>query len=178
MRYQDNIFIIILSLIFAFPLGLFLLWKNQKLKLFIKIILTLFIFSSFFIFNRVELYNRQNTENAFVSENMVHRIMRSTTRNELDPDNLGEDGDNVGKSHAENNESKNANRNSKDFDEGITVSDKDNSENLTKKSKTVYITPTGKKYHYSKSCGSGNYIAITLEEAEKKGYKPCKKCVK
>lgn len=43
----------------------------------------------------------------------------------------------------------------------------------------VYITPTGKKYHPSKSCpGLANakqIIPIEKAEAIARGYKPCKK---
>ena len=43
---------------------------------------------------------------------------------------------------------------------------------------TVYITKNGKKYHYSYTCGKGTYYECTYEEALKKGYEPCQKCVK
>lgn len=43
----------------------------------------------------------------------------------------------------------------------------------------VYVTKTGKKYHPTKTCpGLANakkIIPIERAEAEKKGYKPCKK---
>ena len=39
----------------------------------------------------------------------------------------------------------------------------------------VYITPTGKKYHYSKSCAGPNAIKKNLSEVKGK-YGPCKKC--
>lgn len=45
-------------------------------------------------------------------------------------------------------------------------------------SQTVYITPTGKRYHYSSSCNGGKYIASTLDQALASGLTPCKKCVK
>ncbi len=41
--------------------------------------------------------------------------------------------------------------------------------------KTVYVTPTGKKYHYSKSCAGKNATPKSLEDA-KRHYDPCKKC--
>ena len=44
-------------------------------------------------------------------------------------------------------------------------------------SRTVYITKTGKCYHYKNNCGNGTYTPIDLEVAIKK-YSPCKKCVK
>lgn len=42
-------------------------------------------------------------------------------------------------------------------------------------SRTVYITPTGKKYHYRKSCAGSNAIETT-ENTAKSSYDPCKKC--
>ncbi len=39
----------------------------------------------------------------------------------------------------------------------------------------VYITPTGKKYHYSKACAGRNAIKKNLSEV-KGSYGPCKKC--
>ena len=41
----------------------------------------------------------------------------------------------------------------------------------------VYITKTGKRYHYSNSCNGGTYYASTLEEALRQGLTPCQKCV-
>ena len=43
---------------------------------------------------------------------------------------------------------------------------------------TIYVTPTGEKYHYSGNCNGGTYIESTLEEALSRGLEPCKKCVK
>ncbi len=40
----------------------------------------------------------------------------------------------------------------------------------------VYITPTGKKYHYSKSCAGKNASETTKTKAEKTGLTGCKKC--
>lgn len=44
-------------------------------------------------------------------------------------------------------------------------------------SRTVYVTPTGKRYHYSSSCNGGSYSPSTLDEARARGLTPCKKCV-
>lgn len=51
----------------------------------------------------------------------------------------------------------------------------DNSPVTDGNSVTVYITPTGKKYHLSASCAGKNATATTKELAETK-YEPCKKC--
>lgn len=47
----------------------------------------------------------------------------------------------------------------------------------TDQSRTVYITKTGKKYHYDSSCNGGTYYASTLSEAKARGLTPCEKCV-
>lgn len=43
-------------------------------------------------------------------------------------------------------------------------------------STTVYITPTGKRYHYDNHCNDGNYSPTTLDKAESAGLTPCKRC--
>lgn len=43
--------------------------------------------------------------------------------------------------------------------------------------KIVYISKTGSKYHALSKCNGGNYNSIALNEAIKKGYTPCKRCV-
>lgn len=40
---------------------------------------------------------------------------------------------------------------------------------------TVYVTPTGSKYHTHK-CGNGTYTPATLDEALARGLTPCSKC--
>lgn len=40
----------------------------------------------------------------------------------------------------------------------------------------IYITPTGKKYHYDPNCNGGTYIESTLDAALKRGLTPCAKC--
>ena len=43
-------------------------------------------------------------------------------------------------------------------------------------SRLVYITPTGKRYHYSKACAGKNATESTINKAEKKGLTGCKNC--
>ncbi len=47
----------------------------------------------------------------------------------------------------------------------------------TFEAKTVYKTPTGKRYHYSRWCGGGNSTAVDINVAVSFGLTPCKKCV-
>ncbi len=42
---------------------------------------------------------------------------------------------------------------------------------------TVYITKTGKKYHYENPCGNGTYYPVSLADAKELGLTPCEKCV-
>ena len=44
-------------------------------------------------------------------------------------------------------------------------------------SRTVYVTKTGKKYHYANPCGKGTYYPCSLAEAQSRGLEPCGKCV-
>lgn len=59
---------------------------------------------------------------------------------------------------------------------------KSNSTNQTvtppSNSPVVYVTPTGKKYHYNSNCNGGSYSPSTLEQAQAIGLKPCEKCVR
>lgn len=43
-------------------------------------------------------------------------------------------------------------------------------------SATVYITPTGKRYHYDNHCNDGSYSPTTLDKAKAAGLTPCKRC--
>ena len=52
----------------------------------------------------------------------------------------------------------------------------DSLENTETSSKTVYITPNGKRWHLNENCAGKNAIAVTLEKAEEKSLTPCKKC--
>ena len=42
---------------------------------------------------------------------------------------------------------------------------------------TVYITKTGKHYHYSNTCNGGTYYSCSLKDAIAKKLTPCSKCV-
>ena len=44
-------------------------------------------------------------------------------------------------------------------------------------SATVYVTPTGKRYHYSGSCNGGSYSPTALDNALRMELTPCKKCI-
>lgn len=56
-----------------------------------------------------------------------------------------------------------------------TTEERTTEETTKDNSRTVYVTPNGKKYHYSKSCAGDNAIEKTLNQV-KGSYDPCKKC--
>lgn len=47
----------------------------------------------------------------------------------------------------------------------------------TMKGQKIYVTETGKRYHYDESCNGGTYYEATLAEAVGRGLTPCDKCV-
>ena len=53
-----------------------------------------------------------------------------------------------------------------------------NSNENKNKSRTVYITPSGKRYHYSSACAGKNARATTKDQAKLQGFTPCEKCAK
>lgn len=57
-----------------------------------------------------------------------------------------------------------------------TSSKTSSADTSSSQSRTVYITNTGKRYHYSSSCNGGKYYPSTLDEALRQGLTPCKKC--
>ncbi len=42
---------------------------------------------------------------------------------------------------------------------------------------TVYITPTGKRYHFDPYCAGRAHTEVDLDEAKERGLTPCKRCV-
>jgi len=45
------------------------------------------------------------------------------------------------------------------------------------KNQKIYVTPTGKHYHFQETCNGGTYYESTLAEAMGRGLTPCDKCV-
>lgn len=55
-----------------------------------------------------------------------------------------------------------------------TVADAD----IVSNSRTVYVAPTGKRYHFRKTCAGKNARATTLKQAVASGRDACKKCAR
>ena len=58
-----------------------------------------------------------------------------------------------------------------------TSGERPNTTTSQNQGRTVYKTPTGKRYHYDSQCNGGTYIESTLEEVTRLGLTPCQKCV-
>lgn len=58
-----------------------------------------------------------------------------------------------------------------------TVQQSASTDTSKENSRTVYVTKTGKKYHYANPCGKGTYYPCSLAEAQSRGLEPCGKCV-
>jgi len=43
--------------------------------------------------------------------------------------------------------------------------------------KVIYITDTGRKYHYDNHCNGGTYYPGTWEQVQRRNLTPCKRCV-
>lgn len=63
---------------------------------------------------------------------------------------------------------------------GSTTSNKNNTSSTTNSNKTdgqtVYVTPTGKRYHLISTCGGKNSRPVSLSQAKSMNLTPCKKC--
>lgn len=69
--------------------------------------------------------------------------------------------------------------NTENFSDAETTEKNENASSKNEspaKGDTVYVAPTGKRYHYSKSCAGKNGRAVSVAEAVSEGKTPCKKC--
>ena len=57
------------------------------------------------------------------------------------------------------------------------VNNNKSSSSSSSTSKTIYVTDTGKRYHYDRNCNGGTYYPATFDTVRKRGLTPCNKCV-
>ena len=69
----------------------------------------------------------------------------------------------------------NASSQTKSSQQGTTSSSTQSNSNNTH-GKSVYRTPSGKRYHFDPDCGGKNSYQTTLDAAKSSGLTPCKKC--
>lgn len=80
------------------------------------------------------------------------------------------------KKEAEEEAKKQTQSTNKSSSKTTSSSSKSNSNNTHGKS--VYRTPSGKRYHFDPDCGGKNSYQTTLDSAKAAGLTPCKKCAK
>ncbi len=67
-------------------------------------------------------------------------------------------------------------KNTESTDNSSTNKSSENKDIVVSGDRTVYVTKTGKRYHYDSNCNGGTYTESTLSAAKSKGLTPCKKC--
>ena len=170
-----------------------------KIKNFLVIILSLVLF---FIGIAVSpdagVSNDSNVEDSLVIEedttsNINEGSVESTNEsNDEEYNSIPEatESNETEKDTTENATSENISKNDETITNKEPTTDKENTTNNTEPTTseattavdpdsqvTVYITKTGKKYHYENPCGNGTYYASTLANAKARGLTPCEKCV-
>lgn len=147
----SNAMVIILLIIF-FPVGLYLMWAktgwNKTVKIIISVIIALLA-----IISLMTPGNGENTNNDTVAVGV-------TTQTTTEP-----------KSTTTATTTTEATTTTTETTTKETTTEQTTKDN----SRTVYITPTGEKYHYSKACAGKNAIESTYNKV-KDIYEPCKKC--
>lgn len=150
--YQKTWFIILILFLFP-PIGIYLLWKEHKFNNSARIAVTvLFVIYTVFIIFSFSTNSENNTSN--ISQTTTE-ITTYTTTTELTTEVTTQ-------------------TTTEPTTETTTKST--TTTTTTKKSgRTVYVTPNGQKYHFSKSCAGKNARERDLNEV-KDNYQPCKKC--
>jgi cytoskeletal protein RodZ len=172
--------------------------KNKRMKIFLKILIIAVIWMFIFVCcgiigddsatnndtNTTEsqgVQTESDTQSVQSESYIVTETDSESTREyatETESDSL-----NVSESETEESVTVTTNEETTSELEAITQTtsesyDTTESEDTTQKSeKIVYKTPTGKRYHYLKSCAGPNAEEIELDDATKIGLTPCKTCV-
>lgn len=176
--------VLILSLLLLAPVGIFLLWKNKKEwpKL-VKILISI-IFGAIWLLALITTDDSKNTDVPEESPAIVEKQESAepkTETSEVQEQNEEDTQSEVDRSTPQSEEEPNDTGDQESSalpviqDEEPEPEEKVNHEKETD-GVTVYITPTGTKYHLDLDCGGENSTATTLDKAENSGYEPCRKC--
>ena len=178
MEFDSRNLILILcfiSIIFI-PLGIFLIWKDNKLNKYFKMSLSLISGIIFMVVPWYVVYNNLTDETSqIIYEDYIQNLNSSGVESEEEQTSfidtqVKEDFENTENSSHKGIKNKRYKR--------LKNMQTEESENEMNESRTVYVTPKGKRYHIKKPCGKGSFYSIRLNEAVRKGYTPCKRCAK
>ena len=201
--YQRTWFIILFLFLFP-PLGIFFLWKYKRINKPLKVVISV-VFLMFFIMRItpaidkpvdtdkpvVETANVTETikpdapatqvEEVKPNEEVVPTEVNENTQIASDKSKTKETPVEVATEEVKKEEATTVPETSAvvvpvmEIPESSGSSEIDSTKETSEK---VYVTKTGKKYHYDSNCNGGTYYESTLEKAENMGLKPCSKCVK
>lgn len=120
--------------------------------------------------NTKELTNNTNIVSTNESKNTSEAIQQQPKQNNYTKQ------ENIKNTTQSKNTSAQKNESTKGTSSSNTLKSNILAKNITDSSRTVYITPTGKRYHYRSTCGGKNSTSTTLNNAKARGLTPCKKC--
>ena len=124
--------------------------------------------------NNIVIENETNT-----SVNTENTILNSSSSNNtvsISSNNVSEKSSNVKNEETIVDAENTTEKSSKSTNTSKTTSSSSNNTSNSNNSRTVYKTPTGKRYHFDPDCGGKNSTATTMSEAKSLGLTPCKKC--
>lgn len=122
------------------------------------------------IIDNKEIQEEKNEIEEFVEKQTPKKIQNQEEKVESHVEEKTEN-------ESSSNTKKSGDKNASSSNSGESSNNKNNQKNNYNKENGVYRTPYGKRYHYDPECGGKNSYKITIEEAEKDGLTPCKKCV-
>ena len=177
--YQKTGFIILFLMIF-FPVGLFLMWRHSIWSKNTKIIVSAII-ALLFIIGCASSTTEEHTEPAINSDNTIaeyasdeisSEIKEITTKQETTTKITTEaetttEITTIEKTTVAETTTEKAPETEKTTTEKVQETEKP-------AGRTVYITPSGKKYHLDPDCGGKNSRAVSIDNVGGRG--PCNKC--
>lgn len=179
--HQSNF--IICMLIFIPIIGIILMWTQNKFKKSINVILTI-IFIFVFVFDIVSFSTITDEDANFRNSPIENTSQSQTTTKELSTiestttnptTNITTENKTTITKETITTTTENKTTTTKKATTATTTAKKETT-TKQKSGVTVYITPTGKKYHYSKKCAGKNAIEKDLDDVDNL-YGPCGNCV-
>ncbi len=180
--YMKTGYIILLLMLF-FPAGIFLMWKYTNWNKYVKIAVSIFV-SVFFI-----VYIASDNDEDVIDSNSI--VVETTTEGTTLPaetttkEEVTTKEETTTKEESTTQEATTTNAASVSTSKDQTTTERETTtekqitterETTTQKpaGRTVYVTPSGKRYHFDPDCGGKNSRATSIDNVG--GRTPCQKC--
>lgn len=169
---------IIIALLLFFPLGLYWMWTKSNWKKPIKIVITV-VYAIYFLFCVIVVATptdstekTKETTTISVSE-ITSESATTETTSETTTETTTKETTTSATTTAQNTTQKTTTT-----EKATTTTKKQAPAQNSNSSdgRTVYKTPTGKRYHFDPDCGGKNSSAVSLDDAISMGLTPCQKC--